>query len=57
MLFRWKTISRMHRSIAVLAATLIGVVTAVMLLCAAALLIRFGGDDDGTWGQRMWPTR
>jgi signal transduction histidine kinase len=21
-----------------------------MLLCAAALLIRFGGDDDGTWG-------
>lgn len=50
MLFRWKTISRMHRSIAVLAATLIGVVTAVMLVCAAALLIRFGGDDDGTWG-------
>lgn len=50
MLFRWKTISRMHGSIAVLAATLIGVVTAVMLVCAAALLIRFGGDDDGTWG-------
>lgn len=40
----------MHRSITVLSATLIGLVTTVMLLCAAALLIRFGGDDDGTWG-------
>ena len=48
MLFRWKTISNMHGSIAVLAATLIGVVTAIMLVCAAALLIRFGGDDDKT---------
>jgi len=49
MLPRWQAIRRIHRSIAVLAATLIGVVTTIMLLCAAALLIRFGGDDDGTW--------
>jgi len=48
-MFKWHTIKRMHRSIAVLAATLIGVVTSIMLLCAAALLIRFGGDDDGSW--------
>jgi signal transduction histidine kinase len=41
---------RIHRSITLLAATLIGAVTTIMLLCAAALLIRFGGDDDGTWG-------
>lgn len=40
---------RIHRSITVLSATLIGVVTTIMLVCAAALLIRFGGDDDGTW--------
>ncbi len=41
---------RIHHSITFLAATLIGAVTTVMLLCAAALLIRFGGNDDGTWG-------
>ena len=37
---------RIHRSITLLAATLIGAVTTIMLLCAAALLIRFGGDDE-----------
>lgn len=50
MILKWQTFKRFHRSIAVLSATLIGVVTTIMLLCAAALLIRFGGDDDGTWG-------
>ncbi|WP_347339132.1 sensor histidine kinase [Bradyrhizobium paxllaeri] len=45
-----KKLRRIHRSIAVLSATLIGVVTSIMLICATALLIRFGGDDDGTWG-------
>ena len=50
MLLEWRTLKRIHRSIAVLSATLIGAVTTIMLLCAAALLIRFGGDDDGTWG-------
>lgn len=50
MILTWQTFRRFHRSIAVLSATLIGVVTTIMLLCAAALLIRFGGDDDGTWG-------
>jgi len=47
---KWQTLRRPHRSITVLAATLVGVVTTIMLICAAALLIRFGGDDDGTWG-------
>ncbi|WP_347337369.1 hypothetical protein [Bradyrhizobium tropiciagri] len=46
---KWQALKRIHRSIAVLSATLIGAVTTIMLLCAAALLIRFGGDDDGTW--------
>lgn len=41
---------RFRRSITMLSATLIGGVTAVMLLCATALLIRLGGDDDGSWG-------
>jgi signal transduction histidine kinase len=50
MILEWRVLKRMHRSITVLAATLIGVVTAVMLLCAVVLLVRFGGDDDGTWG-------
>ncbi|WP_343206176.1 hypothetical protein [Bradyrhizobium sp. OHSU_III] len=49
MMFKWQTLKRIHRSITVLSATLIGAVTTIMLLCAAALLIRFGGDDDGTW--------
>jgi two-component system, OmpR family, response regulator len=49
MTFKWQTLKRIHRSIAVLSATLIGAVTTIMLICAAALLIRFGGDDDGTW--------
>jgi signal transduction histidine kinase len=39
---------RIRRSITLLAAALIGSVTAIMLLCAVALLIRLGGDDDGT---------
>ncbi len=47
---RWQKLSRIRRSITLLSATLIGVVTTIMLICAAALLIRFGGDDDGTWG-------
>ncbi|ABD87573.1 sensor histidine kinase [Rhodopseudomonas palustris] len=47
---RWLAFKRIHRSIAVLAATLIGVVTTIMLICAAVLVIRLGGDDDGTWG-------
>lgn len=42
--------SRFRRSITMLSATLIGGVTAIMLLCATALLIRLGGDDDGSWG-------
>jgi signal transduction histidine kinase len=50
MVLKWQKLRRVHRSIAVLSATLIGVVTTIMLLCATALLIRFGGDDDGTWG-------
>jgi signal transduction histidine kinase len=50
MVLQWQQFRRIHRSITVLSATLIGVVTTIMLLCAAALLIRFGGDDDGTWG-------
>ena len=50
MVLKWKAIRSIHRSITVLAATLIGVVTTFMLLGAAALLIRLGGDDDGTWG-------
>ncbi|WP_448955379.1 sensor histidine kinase [Labrys neptuniae] len=49
-LFKWNAFRRLHSSITVLAATLIGSVTTIMLLCAAALLIQFGGDDDGTWG-------
>ncbi|GIQ74561.1 two-component sensor histidine kinase [Bradyrhizobium sp. RD5-C2] len=49
MMLKWQRLKRVHRSIAVLSATLIGAVTTIMLLCAAALLIRFGGDDDGTW--------
>lgn len=49
MTFKWQTLKRIHRSIAVLSATLIGAVTTIMLICAAALLLRFGGDDDGTW--------
>ncbi len=40
----------MSRSITLTAATLIGVVTAVMLLGAAALLIQLGRDDNGAWG-------
>ena len=46
----WKPLKHLHRSITALAASLIGAVTTVMLVCAAALLIRFGGDDDGIWG-------
>ncbi|NPU66557.1 HAMP domain-containing histidine kinase [Bradyrhizobium sp. 83012] len=47
---RWQKVARVRRSITLLSATLIGVVSTIMLICAAALLIRFGGDDDGTWG-------
>lgn len=43
-------VTQIRRSITLLAAALIGAVTTIMLLCATALLIRFGGDDDGTWG-------
>ena len=50
MIASWKKLKGMRRSITLLSATLIGVVTTIMLICAAALLIRFGGDDDGTWG-------
>jgi signal transduction histidine kinase len=50
MRLKWQKLKEMRRSITVLSATLIGVVTTIMLICAAALLIRFGGDDDGTWG-------
>ncbi|MGC2777466.1 MAG: HAMP domain-containing sensor histidine kinase [Bradyrhizobium sp.] len=50
MRLRWQKLRGMRRSITVLSATLIGVVTTIMLICAAALLIKFGGDDDGTWG-------
>jgi signal transduction histidine kinase len=46
----WKPLRHFHRSITALAASLIGAVTTIMLVCAAALLIRFGGDDDGIWG-------
>ena len=49
MIASWKKLKGMRRSITLLSATLIGVVTTIMLICAAALLIRFGGDDDGTW--------
>ena len=47
---KWQKLTRIRRSITLLSATLIGVVSTIMLICAAALLIRFGGDDDGTWG-------
>ncbi|CCD84847.1 Two component sensor kinase [Bradyrhizobium sp. ORS 285] len=47
---RWQKLARIRRSITLLSATLIGIVSTIMLICAAALLIRFGGDDDGTWG-------
>ncbi|MGY3448599.1 sensor histidine kinase [Bradyrhizobium sp. USDA 4353] len=47
---RWQKLARIRRSITLLSATLIGLVSTIMLICAAALLIRFGGDDDGTWG-------
>ncbi|MGJ5175667.1 sensor histidine kinase [Bradyrhizobium oligotrophicum] len=47
---KWQKLVRVRRSITLLSATLIGVVSTIMLICAAALLIRFGGDDDGTWG-------
>ncbi|MGJ4943904.1 sensor histidine kinase [Bradyrhizobium sp. HKCCYLS1011] len=50
MSLKFQMLRRLRRSITVLSATLIGVVTTIMLLCAAALLIRLGGDDDGTWG-------
>ncbi|CCD95905.1 Two component sensor kinase [Bradyrhizobium sp. ORS 375] len=43
-------LTRISRSITLLSATLIGALSTIMLICAAALLIRFGGDDDGTWG-------
>ncbi|MGJ5208052.1 sensor histidine kinase [Bradyrhizobium sp. HKCCYLR20261] len=46
----WQKLSRVRRSITLLSATLIGALSTIMLICAAALLIRFGGDDDGTWG-------
>ncbi|UFZ08424.1 HAMP domain-containing histidine kinase [Bradyrhizobium ontarionense] len=47
---KWQKLKGMRRSITVLSAMLIGIVSTIMLICAAALLIRFGGDDDGTWG-------
>lgn len=50
MFLKWQKCRRFHRSITVWSAMLIGIVTTIMLICAAALLIRFGGDDDGTWG-------
>lgn len=45
-----RTMRRLFRSITVTAATLIGVVSAIMLLGATALLIQLGGDDNGAWG-------
>jgi signal transduction histidine kinase len=46
----WKVLRQFHRSITARAVSLIGAVTAVMMICAVALLIRIGGDDDGSWG-------
>jgi signal transduction histidine kinase len=45
----WKALRPFHRSITALAASLIGAVTTIMMICAVALLFRFGGDDDGSW--------
>lgn len=42
--------SRFVNSIALRAALFVGALSTIMLLCAALLMIRLGGDDDGTWG-------
>ncbi|MCV9941145.1 HAMP domain-containing histidine kinase [Boseaceae bacterium BT-24-1] len=41
---------RSRNSIALRASLFLGALSTVMLLCVALLMLRLGGDDDGTWG-------